>query len=111
VIKCYKCFDTSFTGAVENKSAGLATMSYGIDTNRYINSGTTDNITGDLEKLTVRDEYSGTDQIHTASGAGMKIHKIGQSIVHSPYRKLLLNNVLYAPAANRSLKISSSFYL
>jgi hypothetical protein len=58
VIKCYKCFDTSFTGVVENKSAGSATTSYGIDMKWYINSGATDNITGDLEKLTVRDEYS-----------------------------------------------------
>jgi histone deacetylase 1/2 len=33
----------------------------------------------------------------------MNIHKIGQSIVHSPDCKLLLNNVLYAPTENKNL--------
>jgi hypothetical protein len=61
VIKCYKRFDTSFTGVAENKSASLATASYSVDTNWYIDSGATDNITRELEKLTVRDEYSGND--------------------------------------------------
>jgi hypothetical protein len=74
VIKCYKRFDHSFTDASEQKSASSA--SYGIDTNWYMDSDATDNITGYLEKLTVRDEYSGNDQIHTASGGGMKIHQI-----------------------------------
>ena len=86
MIKFYKSFDASFTGILEHKSASSATTSYGIDTNRYIDSGATDNITGDLEKLSVRDEYSGNDQIHTASGAGMEIQQIGQSIVHTPDR-------------------------
>jgi histone deacetylase 1/2 len=103
VIKCYKRFDTSFTGVAENKSASLATASYSVDTNWYIDSGATDNITRELEKLTVRDEYSGNDQIHTASGVGMKIQQIGQSVVHTPDRKFLLNNVLYAPTANKNL--------
>ena len=73
MIKCYKRFNASITGVPEQKSASSATTSYGIDNNWYIDSGATDNITGDLEKLTIRDEYSGNDQIHTASGAGMEI--------------------------------------
>jgi hypothetical protein len=36
-------------------------VSYGINTNWYMDSGVTDNITVDLEKLTARDEYSGND--------------------------------------------------
>jgi histone deacetylase 1/2 len=102
-VKCYKRFDASFTSAQDPKSVSSATTSYGIDTNWYINSGVTDNITGDLEKLTVRDEYSENDQIHTTSGAGMRIQHNGQSIVHTPDRKLLLNNALYAPAASKNL--------
>jgi hypothetical protein len=68
-----------------------------------VDSGATDNITSDLEKLTVRDEYSGNDQIHTVSGVGMKIHQIGQSTLCTPDRNLLLEKVLYAPATNRNL--------
>jgi hypothetical protein len=78
-------------------------QTYGIDTNWYVNSGATDNITGDLDKLTMRDDYTGNDEIHTTSGAGMEIQKIGQSIVHTPDRNLLLNNVLFAPDANKNL--------
>jgi histone deacetylase 1/2 len=103
MIKCYKRFDTSFIGAPDNKSASSATTSYGINTNWYIDSGATDNITGELDKLTMRDDYSDNDQIHTASGAGMEILKIGQRVVQTPERSLMLNNVLYAPSANKNL--------
>jgi histone deacetylase 1/2 len=92
VIKCYKRFDHSFTGAPKQKSVSSATTGYGVDTNWYI--------TGDLEKLIVRDEYSGTDQIHMASRAGMKIHQLGQSTSYTPDHNLLLNKVLYAPEAH-----------
>lgn len=57
----------------------------------------------DLEKLSVRDKYNGTDQVHTASGVGMEIDKTSQSIVHTPDQDLLLNNVLYVPKANKNL--------
>jgi histone deacetylase 1/2 len=103
VLRCYKRFDASFTGAQENKSASAATVSYGVDTNWYTDTGATDHITGDLEKLTVRDKYSGHDQVHTASGAGMEIDQIGHSLVHTPSRPLHLNRVLYVPKANKNL--------
>jgi hypothetical protein len=103
VIKCHKRFDHSFTGVPDQKSASSATMSYSVDTNWYMDSGATDNITDDLEKLTVHDEYSGNDQIHTMSGVGMKIHQIGLSTLYTPNRNLLLDKVLYAPAANKNL--------
>jgi hypothetical protein len=99
VLRCYKRFDTSYQGPGENsnKSASSAiTSSYGIDTNWYSDTGATDHITGELEKLTVRDKYHGGDQVHTANGAGMEIDQIGRSIVHTPSTDLLLNNVLYS---------------
>jgi hypothetical protein len=48
-----------------------------VDTNWYTDTGATDHITGELEKLTVRDKYHDTDQVHTASGVGMRINQIG----------------------------------
>ena len=74
-----------------------------MDTNWYVDSGSTDHITGELEKLTVRDKYNGADQVHTASGAGMKIDQTGHSVVHTPGQDLFLNNVLYVPKANKNL--------
>ncbi|XP_073351893.1 uncharacterized protein [Aegilops tauschii subsp. strangulata] len=52
----------------EDKVANAADGSYGIDTNWYVDSGATNHITGELEKVTMKEKYRGKDQIHTASG-------------------------------------------
>jgi hypothetical protein len=99
-----KRFDATFTGNHENKTASAATTSsYNIDTNWYFDTGATDHITGELEKLTMKERYYGGDQVHMASGVGMKIKQIGRGIVHIPNQDLLLNNVLYVPRANKNL--------
>ena len=103
VIRCYKHFDASFQGVQEQRLASSATTSYGVDTNWYSDTGATDHVTGELEKLTVRDKYQGNDQVHTANGAGMRINQIGQSFVRTPNRDLLLKNVLYVPEASKNL--------
>ncbi|KAK1698168.1 hypothetical protein QYE76_014865 [Lolium multiflorum] len=41
---------------------------YGVDTNWYMDTGATDHITGQLDKLHTRDDYRGRDQVHDASG-------------------------------------------
>jgi len=68
-----------------------------------MDTGATDHITSDLEKLTVRDQYHGGDQVHTASGSGMKINHIGHSVLSSPSTKLHLRNILHVPQANKNL--------
>nr|XP_051196548.1 pre-mRNA-splicing factor cwc25-like [Lolium perenne] len=42
--------------------------SYGVDTNWYMDSGATDHITGQLNKLHTSEDYKGRDQVHNASG-------------------------------------------
>jgi len=104
VLCCYKRFDASYQGPSDAKSASAATTSsYGIDTNWYSDSGSTDHITGDLEKLSVRDKYHGGDQVHTANDSGMEIDQIGRSLVRTPSKNLVLNNVLYVPQASKNL--------
>jgi hypothetical protein len=61
-----------------------ATHFYGIYTNWYTDTGATDHITGELEKLDVRNKYNGTDQVHIANGSGMNISHIGHSIIPTP---------------------------
>ena len=58
---------------------------------------------GDLEKLSVRDKYCGGDQVHAANGSGMEIDQIGRSVVRTPNKNLILDNVLYVPQANKNL--------
>ncbi|XP_071685509.1 uncharacterized protein [Lolium perenne] len=50
----------------DHKGANIA--SYGVDTNWYIDSGATDHITSELNKLSTHDTYKGRDQVHTANG-------------------------------------------
>lgn len=80
-----------------------ATNSYNVNTNWYTNNGVTDHITGELEKLAVRDKYNGAKQIHTASGVGMHISHIGQSTIHTPSRPLTLHNILHIPSTQKNL--------
>jgi hypothetical protein len=92
VLKCLKQFDQNYTG--EEKSVATASKSYDVDTSWYVDSGATDHITGDLEKLTTRDKYLGNDQVHTASGLGMRIDQVGHSVIHTTSCDLSLNNML-----------------
>jgi xanthine dehydrogenase molybdopterin-binding subunit B len=60
----------------EDKSANTA-GSCGVDLNWYADSGATDHITGELNKLAMKDFYNSTDRIYTVSGSGMHIKHVG----------------------------------
>jgi len=68
-----------------------------------MDTGATDHITSELDKLNVRDRYHGGDRIHTASGSGMEIKHIGHGVLHAPSTKLSLHNILHVPCANKNL--------
>ena len=103
VVRCFKRFNPNFTGPPQKSASSASTTSYGADTNWYVDSGATDHITGELEKLSYRDNYRGGEQVHTASGAGMKINHIGHSTLYSPIRDIRLKNVLHVPSASKNL--------
>jgi hypothetical protein len=86
----------------EERIVAAATGSHG-DLPWYMNSGATDHITSDLEKMAVCDKYVGNDQIHTAGGAGMSISHIDHNTIHTPSRQLQLNNILRVPQASKNL--------
>jgi len=68
-----------------------------------MDTGATDHITSELDKLTVRDKYHGGEQVHTASGSGMEISHIGHGNLRSPTSNLHLKNILHVPAASKNL--------
>jgi histone deacetylase 1/2 len=72
---------------------------YGVDTNWYIDTGATDHITGNLEKLMIHAQYHGKDKIHTANGEGMHISYIGHSSIQTPNHELHLKTILHVPSA------------
>ena len=105
-LRCWKRFEKNFRSPLlnEEKSANTAAAaSYGVDTNWYSDTGATDHITSELDKLSVRDRYNGTDQVHTTSGSGMEIMHIGHTQFHTHDRPLHLNNVLHVPQASKNL--------
>jgi hypothetical protein len=53
------------------------TPSYPVDVPWYMDSGATDHLTSQMNKLNARESYQGTDKVHTANGAGMHISHIG----------------------------------
>ncbi|KAK1696548.1 hypothetical protein QYE76_013245 [Lolium multiflorum] len=54
--------------ALLTQPAKSALRAYGVDTNWYMDTGATDHITGQLNKLHTQDNYKGHDQVHNASG-------------------------------------------
>nr|ABF99203.1 retrotransposon protein, putative, Ty1-copia subclass [Oryza sativa Japonica Group] len=71
VADCWHRYDENYVP--DEKLGGAATHAYGVDTNWYVDTEATDHITGQLDKLTTREKYKGTDQIHTASG---EVHRL-----------------------------------
>jgi hypothetical protein len=61
---CWKRFDKNYNGP--DKVANAASTSYNLDPAWYTDSAATDHITGDLDKLTMRKNYGGNDQVHAA---------------------------------------------
>jgi hypothetical protein len=57
----------------------------------------------------VRDHYNSNKQIHTASGSGMDIHHIGNSIIHTPTHYLHLNNILRLLSTSRLAHYNHAF--
>jgi hypothetical protein len=100
VFKCYKRFDPNYMGKYKGANAIQA---YGVDLNWYADSGAIDHVTGELDKLAIKDSYHGGDQIYTASGSGMHIKHVSHSSIHTPYRDLKLNNIFYVPQSSKSL--------
>jgi hypothetical protein len=81
----------------------MASSSSGNDPNWYLDSGATNHITDELERLTMHERYTSNDQIRAANGEGMNITHIGKLVLPNPSRPLYLNDVLHVPRAHKQL--------
>jgi len=84
-------------------TSGGHTPSYTVDPGWYADSGATDHLTSELDKLSVKERYGGNDKVHTANGSGMHIHHVGHSTIPSSSRSLQLRDVLHVPKVTRNL--------
>ncbi|XP_073353602.1 uncharacterized protein [Aegilops tauschii subsp. strangulata] len=65
------------------KVAVAADASYGVDTNWYADSGASNHITHELDKLTMHDKYPGQDQVHNANGEGSDAEATEKNLVQN----------------------------
>lgn len=63
--KCRKRFDHSFNQPEERSANNVS-----VEPAWYTDSGATDHITGDLDRMTMHERYSGKEQVHAANGSG-----------------------------------------
>jgi hypothetical protein len=88
----------------EAPSAALSsTCSYKVDPNWYIDTGATDHITSDLDRLTMREPYHGNDMVQVSNGAGLNIMHIGSCSINTDTRPLALHNLLHVPKFSKQL--------
>jgi histone deacetylase 1/2 len=87
----------------EDPSTMVATSSYKIDQNWYSDTGATDHITSDLDRLAIREQYNGGDKVHVGNGAGLNILHTGHASLKTASRSLALHNVLHVPQISKKL--------
>lgn len=101
-VRCWYRMDASYNE--DPPSAALAaTSSYKIDPNWYSDTGATDHITSDLDRLALRERYHGGEQVQVGNGAGLPILHIGHSSINTATRSLALRNVLHVPQIAKNL--------
>ncbi|KAK4433482.1 hypothetical protein Salat_1110500 [Sesamum alatum] len=101
-VTCWYRMDKSYQ--TEQPSAAMATSSsYKIDPNWYNDTGATDHITSDLDRLALRDRYHGDEQVQVGNGAGLQILHIGHSSIDTATRPLALRNILHMPDISKHL--------
>jgi hypothetical protein len=93
VDRCWHRFEEDYAPEERTTAAAMGDNSW------YTDSGATDHITSDLEKLAIHDKYNGNDQIHTTRGSSMNIRHIGHNTIHNPCQQLQLSNILHVPQA------------
>jgi hypothetical protein len=98
---CWLRFDAEYVPG--EKTVNSAAHGYAADGAWYTDTGATDHITNELDKLVLHDKYHGNDQIRTANRACMNINHIGTAIVSTPNCNLQLHNVLHVPTSKKNL--------
>ena len=84
-----------------NPSGNMASTSSNDQPHWHMDTGATDHLTSDLERLHVYERYGGKDHVQVANGAGLSISHIGHSQLAGS--SLRLNNVLHVPRISKHL--------
>jgi histone deacetylase 1/2 len=103
-LRCYSRFDHAYGGDDEHYSTNhAASTSYQVDPNWYTDSGATDHITGNLDRLHMREAYHGNNHVQVSNGSGLRISHTGYSTTNTAAKSLVLKNVLHVPNISKNL--------
>ena len=80
-----------------------ATSSSKIDPNWYSDTGATDQITSNLDRLAVHECYHGGEQVQVGNGAGLRILHTGHSLINTAACSLALRNIWHVPESFKHL--------
>jgi transposase InsO family protein len=101
-LKCWHRMDKSYQH--DSPSAAVAaTSSYHVDRNWYSDTGATDHITSELDRLAMREPYRGNDTVQVSNDASLQIKHLGSCSINTDTRPLALNNVLHVPQISKHL--------
>jgi hypothetical protein len=87
----------------------VATSSYKIDPNWYTDTGATDHIISDLDRLTVCERYNGGEQVQVGNGVGLQIMHIGHSSINIAAHQLVLRDVSHVSKIAKHLLFVHKF--
>jgi histone deacetylase 1/2 len=72
-----------------------------------MDTGATDHITNDLDRLHIRERYNGNEQVHVGNGAGLHISHNGHGTINANAKSLHLRNALHVPQITKNLLSAS----
>jgi hypothetical protein len=101
MICCWYRMDDSYSK--DPPSATMAATSSKVDVDWYTDTGATDHITNDLDRLALRERYHGNDQVQVGNGSGLRIMHIGHSSINTVDRPPMLRNILHVSAIAKPL--------
>jgi histone deacetylase 1/2 len=102
-MRCYNRYNHAYND--DDPSAPLPHAGYNVnvDPTWYLDTGATDHITADLDRLAVRETYNGNERVHVGNGAGLHISHVGHGTLNTTAKPLALHNILHVPNITKNL--------
>jgi histone deacetylase 1/2 len=100
-MRCYNRYNHAYNN--DEGSAQHTGYNVNVEPAWYLDTGATDHITSDLDRLAVREVYNGNERIHVSNGTGLHISHVGHGTLDTTAKSLALRNILHVPKITKNL--------